>query len=169
MVASYDGNGGHTHPRYLFPGLAVLAVVVALGLDRLPGARRGLWIPAVALAQLILTGAAWGAFLTALGGRRPDGPAALLGGVTDLLGAGGVRWPLLPLGLAGALLIAAFALRAAAVTLLAPHPPAPLRRRGRSRPRPRPAGRRPGPAPTRPRPGCGWPSRVWSSTWCCRR
>jgi hypothetical protein len=46
MVATYDGNGGHTHPRYLFPGLAVLAVVAALGLDgcrRAPGAvdRRG--------------------------------------------------------------------------------------------------------------------------------
>jgi hypothetical protein len=36
MVASYDGHGGHLHPRYLFPGLAVLAVVAALGLDRLP-------------------------------------------------------------------------------------------------------------------------------------
>jgi hypothetical protein len=58
MVASYDGNGGPTHPRYLFPGLAVLAVVAAIGLDRLPGARRGLWIAAVTLAQLALTGAA---------------------------------------------------------------------------------------------------------------
>ena len=29
MVAAYDGNGGHTHPRYLFPALAVLAVVGA--------------------------------------------------------------------------------------------------------------------------------------------
>jgi hypothetical protein len=35
MVAAYDGQGGHTHPRYLFPGLAVLTVVGALGLDRL--------------------------------------------------------------------------------------------------------------------------------------
>jgi hypothetical protein len=26
MVAVYDGHGGHTHPRYLFPALAVLAV-----------------------------------------------------------------------------------------------------------------------------------------------
>jgi hypothetical protein len=38
MVAAYDGNGGHTHPRYLFPALAVLAVLGAAGLDRLPGA-----------------------------------------------------------------------------------------------------------------------------------
>jgi hypothetical protein len=56
MVASYDGHGGHTHPRYLFPGLAVLAVAAALGLDRLPGARRGCWIWGATLAQLALTG-----------------------------------------------------------------------------------------------------------------
>jgi hypothetical protein len=49
MVASYDGGGGHTHPRYLFPGLAVLAVVAALGLDALPGARLGGWIAVVVL------------------------------------------------------------------------------------------------------------------------
>jgi hypothetical protein len=49
MVASYDGGGGHTHPRYLFPGLAVLAVVAALGLDALPGARLGGWIALVVL------------------------------------------------------------------------------------------------------------------------
>jgi len=54
----------------------VLAVVAALGLDRLPGARRGLWVAVVALAQLVLTAAAWGGFLTALDGHRPDGPAA---------------------------------------------------------------------------------------------
>ncbi len=48
MVASYDGNGGHLHPRYLFPGLAVLAVVGALGLDRL-GGRRGLWVLGLAV------------------------------------------------------------------------------------------------------------------------
>ena len=37
MVASYDGNGGHLHPRYLFPGLAVLAVVVAHASTGSPG------------------------------------------------------------------------------------------------------------------------------------
>jgi hypothetical protein len=93
MVASYDGNGGHLHPRYLFPGLAVLAVVVALGLDRLPGARRGLWVAVVALARLVLTATAWGGFLTALDGYRPHGPAALLGGIARLLGAGGGPGP----------------------------------------------------------------------------
>jgi hypothetical protein len=134
MVAAYDGNGGHLHPRYLFPGLAVLAVVVALGLDRLPGARRGLWVAGVALAQLVLTAAAWGGFLTALDGRRPDGPGALLGGIARLLGARGVPWPAVLLGLAGALLVVALGLLAGAVALLAPRPSASLRRRGRVRP-----------------------------------
>jgi hypothetical protein len=134
MVASYDGNGGHLHPRYLFPGLAVLAVLVALGLDRLPGARRGVWIAGVALAQLVLTAAAWGGFLTALDGRRPDGPGALLGGIARLLGARGVPWPAVLLGLAGALLVVALGLLAGAVALLAPRPSASLRRRGRVRP-----------------------------------
>jgi hypothetical protein len=59
MVAAYDGHGGHTHPRYLFPGLATLAAVGALGLDRLAGAGHGPWVVGVALAQLALTGAAW--------------------------------------------------------------------------------------------------------------
>jgi hypothetical protein len=134
MVASYDGNGGHLHPRYLFPGLAVLAVVAALGLDRLPGARRGLWAVGVALAQLVLTAAAWGGFLITLDGRRPDGPGELLGGIAGLLGAGGVPWPAVLLGLAGALLVAALGLLVGAVALLAPQPTAPLRRRELVRP-----------------------------------
>jgi hypothetical protein len=132
MVAVYDGHGGHTHPRYLFPALAVLAVGAALGLDRLPGARHGLWVAGVALAQLVLTGAAWGGFLTALDGRRPDGPVALLGGIAGLLVADGVRWPAVVLGLAGVLLVSAFGLLAAAVTLLAPPRPEASPQRGRA-------------------------------------
>jgi hypothetical protein len=42
MVAWYDGNGGRTHARYLLPVIGVAAVLAALGLDALPGARRGL-------------------------------------------------------------------------------------------------------------------------------
>jgi hypothetical protein len=120
MVAAYDGNGGHTHPRYLFPGLAVLAVVGAFGLDHLPGARRGLWALGPTLAQLVLTAAAWAAFVTALRGRRPGGPADLLGAVAGLLGAGGVAWPWALLVLAGALLVAALALLGLALARLAP-------------------------------------------------
>ena len=110
MVATYDGNGGHAHPRYLFPGLAVLAVVAALGLDGLPGGRLGLWTAAVILAQLALTGAAWAGFLTALRGRRPTGPVDLAGAVARLLEAGGARPAWLPLGLAAAALLTAAAL-----------------------------------------------------------
>jgi hypothetical protein len=81
--------------------------------------------------QLVLTAAAWGGFLTALDGHRPDGPAALLGGIARLLGAGGAPWPAVLLGLAGALLVAALGLLAGAVALLAPQPRRPLRRRWR--------------------------------------
>lgn len=138
MVATYDGNGGHTHPRYLFPGLAVLAVVAALGLDGLPGARLGLWTAAVILAQLALTGAAWAGFLTALRGRRPTGPVDLAGAVARLLEAGGARPAWLPLGLAAAALLTAAALLVLALARCrdgaaalprrpTPPPPAPTR------------------------------------------
>jgi len=117
MVAFYDGNGGHTHPRYLFPGLAVLAVVAALGLDGLPGARLGLWIAALTLAQLALTGVAWAGFVTAWRSRRPSDPADLLGAVAGMLDAAGAHPPWLLLGLAGATLLAALALLALALGL----------------------------------------------------
>jgi hypothetical protein len=128
MVASYDGHGGHTHPRYLFPGLAVLAVAGAVGLDRLPGARRGLWFLGVILAQLVMTGAAWAAFVTALRGRQPTSPPDLLRAVVGLLEAGAVPlpWPLL--ALAGALLVAALVLLGLALAQLesrAQHVPSP--------------------------------------------
>jgi hypothetical protein len=115
MVASYDGGGGHTHPRYLFPGLAVLAVVAALGLDALPGARLGGWIAVVVLGQLALTGAAWAGFVTALRGRRPGSPFDLAAAMAGLLDAGGTRPAWLLLGLAGAALLAAVALLVLAV------------------------------------------------------
>jgi hypothetical protein len=123
MVAAYDGNGGHTHPRYLFPALAVLAVLGAAGLDRLPGGRRGLWLAGAVLTQLALTGAAWAGLVTALRGRRPDDPAELLGALTDLLEAAGVPWPWLPPVLAGVLLTGALALLAVALSRSRPRGP----------------------------------------------
>jgi hypothetical protein len=120
MVAAYDGQGGHTHPRYLFPGLAVLAVVGAIGLDQLPGARRGLWVMGVTLAQLALTGAAWFGFLTALYGSRPGSLPDLVGAVADLLGGAGVGWAWLLLAVAGSMLVAAFALLVLALIRVQP-------------------------------------------------
>jgi hypothetical protein len=116
MVAAYDGNGGHTHPRYLFPALAVLAILGATGLDRLPGGRRGRWLVGVALTQLALTVAAWAGLVTALRGRRPEGPADLLGALAGLLKAAGLPWPWLPLVLAGAGLAGALALLTVALS-----------------------------------------------------
>jgi hypothetical protein len=126
MVASYDGHGGHTHPRYLFPGVGVLAVAGAAGLDRLPGARRGLWLWGAILAQLALTGAAWASFVTALRGRRPGSLADLLQAVAGLLEAAGVRWPWVVLALAAGLVVAALALLGLALARVGPQVPGPL-------------------------------------------
>jgi hypothetical protein len=125
MVASYDGHGGHLHPRYAFPGLAVLAVLGALGLDRLLGGRRGLWVLGLALTQLALTAVAWAGFVTALRGRRPGDPADLAGAVAGLAGAAGVPTPWLPLALAGTLLLGALGLLGLALARTGPRPPEP--------------------------------------------
>ena len=125
MVVSYDGNGGHLHPRYLFPGLAVLAVIGAVGLDRLVGGRRGLWVLGLAATQLVLTAAAWAGFVTALRGRRPDGPADLAGALAGLLDAAGVSWPWLLLVVAGMLVLGALGLLGLALAWTAPRRPAP--------------------------------------------
>jgi hypothetical protein len=130
MVTSYDGHGGHLHPRCLFPGLAVLAVAAALGLDRLPGARRGLWIWGATLVQLALTGAAWVGFVTAVRGRRPGSLADQPGAIAELLKAGGAPWPWLVLALAAVLVTAALALLGLALA----------RARPRAEERPSPGG-----------------------------
>jgi hypothetical protein len=98
-------------------------VAGALGMDRLPGARRGVWIGAATLTQLALTGAGWAVFVTALRGRRPASPADLAGAVADLLDAGGTHWPWMLLALAGTLLAAALALLGLALARLDAGPP----------------------------------------------
>jgi hypothetical protein len=125
MVAAYDGNGGHTHPRYLFPAVGVLAVVGAVGLDRLPGGRRGLWVLGLALTQLALTAVAWAGFVTSLRGRQPSGPADLAGAVAGLLETAGVPLPWLLLVAAGLLLTGALALLGLALFVAGSQPPDP--------------------------------------------
>lgn len=125
MVAAYDGGGGHTHPRYLFPAVGVLAVVGAAGLDRLPGGRRGLWIVGLALTQLALTAVAWAGLVTSLRGRRPGDPADLAGAVAGLLEAAGAPSPWLLLTVAGLMVAGALALLGLALAGAGPRPPEP--------------------------------------------
>jgi len=96
MVAWYDGSGGRTHARYLLPVIGVAAVLAAVGLDALPGARRGLITLVVSLGLLGLTAAAWGRFTDALLGLGPFG-TQVPRGVADLVHQHGVphAWLLL--------------------------------------------------------------------------
>jgi 4-amino-4-deoxy-L-arabinose transferase-like glycosyltransferase len=92
MVAWYDGNGGHTHARYLLPAVGVVAVVAGLGLDALPGARRGLSTLAVSLALLALTGFAWSRFVAAVA-RAGAPPVPTPRALAELLHQHGVGYP----------------------------------------------------------------------------
>jgi hypothetical protein len=122
MVAWYDGNGGHTHARYLLPAIGVVAVGAALGLDALPGARRGLTILAVSVALLALTGFAWSRFVAAIaraGATLGPTPRAL----AELLRQHGVGQPWLVLAGATLALLAALALQQGGLWLLATERP----------------------------------------------
>jgi hypothetical protein len=50
-VVRFVSDGGSAHVRYLFPGLAVIGLVAAVGLTALPGGRRGLPVVAMLLAM----------------------------------------------------------------------------------------------------------------------
>jgi hypothetical protein len=97
--------------------------VGAVGLDRLPGGRRGLWLLGVVLTQLALTAMAWAGFVTSLRGRRPASPADLAGAVAGLLEAGGVSLPRPPLVVAGVVLAGALGLLGLALLWAWPRPP----------------------------------------------
>jgi hypothetical protein len=128
MVAWYDGGGGLTHARYLLPAIGVAAVFAALGLDALPGARRGLTTLAVSLMLLGLTVADWSRFVDELLGPRRFGlPVAHA--VADMIHAHGIPhgwWLLLPAGLT---VLAGLGLQQRGAWLLATGP-------GAERPRP---------------------------------
>jgi hypothetical protein len=133
MVAWYDGNGGHTHARYLLPAISVVAVGAAIGLDALPGARRGLTTLAVSVALLALTGFAWSRFVAAVA-RVGTTPGPTPRALAELLRQHGVGQPWLLLAGATLLLLAGLALQQGGLWLLAgqrPRDPEPSSPAGR--------------------------------------
>jgi hypothetical protein len=118
MVAWYDGSGGRTHARYLLPVIGVAAVLAAVGLDALPGARRGLVTLVVSLGLLGLTAAAWGRFTDALLGLGPFG-TQVPRGVADLVHQHGVPHAWLLLAPAALALLVALGSQQASFWLLA--------------------------------------------------
>jgi 4-amino-4-deoxy-L-arabinose transferase-like glycosyltransferase len=122
MVAWYDGNGGHTHARYLLPAVGVIAIIAAVGLDALPGARRGLTILAVSITLLALTGFAWSRFVAAVA-NDDSAPVSTPAAVADLLYRHGVAHPRLLLAGALLTLLAGLGLQQGGLWLLAAHQP----------------------------------------------
>jgi hypothetical protein len=122
MVAWYDGNGGHTHARYLLPAIGVVAVGAAVGLDALPGARRGRTILAVSVALLALTGFAWSRFVAAVA-RAGATPGPTPRALAELLRQHGVAHPSLLLAGATLALLAGLALQQGGLWLLASERP----------------------------------------------
>jgi hypothetical protein len=118
MVAWYDGNGGRTHARYLLPVIGVAAVLAAVGLDALPGARRGLVTLVTSVVLLGLTAAAWGRFTEALLGLGPYG-AAVPRGIADPVHQHGVPHAWLLLVPAALALLVAIGLQQGGYWLLA--------------------------------------------------
>ena len=122
MVAWYDGNGGHTHPRYLLPAIGVVALGVAIGLDALPGARRGLTTLAVSVALLALTGFAWSHFVAEVANADAT-PAPTPRAVAELLHRDGVAHPWVLLAAASLTVLAGLALQQRGLWLLATEQP----------------------------------------------
>ena len=132
MVASYDGNGGHTHPRYLFPAWPCSR-------SGARSASTGSPAPAAACGS---SASRWRSSSSpARPGRlrhRPRRPSPRRPGRPPAQHRRPARRrrrprPMVVLGLAGILLVTALGLLATAVARLAPPPPppAPLRRHER--------------------------------------
>jgi hypothetical protein len=110
-LADYVAKGGGTHARYLYPGLAVLGLVAAVGLGELPGRHRGLPILAVLAGLVVLNLLLWATFLSRTTPGRPSLAAAVEQGVRATTGL--PAWPVVSaaaLLLAAALAMCAFAL-----------------------------------------------------------
>jgi hypothetical protein len=118
MVAWYDGTGGRIHARYLLPAIGVLAIGCAVGLDALPGARRGLTSLAVSIPMLVMTWFAWTRHVASLIPPKstPRPTAVALAG---FLRHNGVPYPWVLMTGALLVLLAGFALQQGGMWLLA--------------------------------------------------
>jgi hypothetical protein len=114
-LAGYVAQGGGTHARYLYPGLAVLGLVAAAGLGELPGRRRGLPILAALAGQVVLNLVLWATFLVRTTPGRRSLAAAVQQEVRATIGLPG--W--LVVSAAVLLLAAALAMCASALPVLA--------------------------------------------------
>lgn len=109
----FVARGGSAHARYLFPALAAVAALAAVGLGALPGARRGL--PAAACTLSLLVAATVTLYRFAL---DPDVDGAVLA-LKRLALDGGTGFVLVAIGVV-ALLAASFAVYATALWQLGP-------------------------------------------------
>ena len=85
-MAGYVAAGGGTHARYLYPGLAAISLIAAVGLAELPGRRRSLPILAVLAGQVALNLLLWATFLSRITPGRPGLAAAVGQGVPATFG-----------------------------------------------------------------------------------
>jgi hypothetical protein len=118
LLADYVARGGGVHARYLYPGLGVLALLAAVGLDQLPGRRRGLPILAVLTAQVVLNLVFLGRFLSRITADHPAIATAVGRRMADI----GLSAPVM-LTAAGVLLALALAMVGRALWTLDDHPP----------------------------------------------
>jgi hypothetical protein len=77
LLADYVTHGGGAHARYLYPALAVLAVVTAVALDHLPGRQRGLPLLGMLGVLAGLNLAFWAGFVARTTPGQPTVPAAV--------------------------------------------------------------------------------------------
>jgi 4-amino-4-deoxy-L-arabinose transferase-like glycosyltransferase len=94
-IASFYSVGGSAHGRYVLPGLAVLAVLGAVGLAFLPGGRHALPSVAMLLALAVANVVAWQRYLQLT--LQPAPGRSAIG--TGLASAHLPGWMLLPAGL----------------------------------------------------------------------
>ena len=100
----------------------MVAVAAAVGLDALPGARRGLSTLAVSLALLAVTGFAWSRFVAEVS-RAGAPPVPTPRAVAELLHQHGVGHPWMLLAAATLLVLAGLALQQGALWLLSSERP----------------------------------------------